>query len=497
MSEQAGPFTPISVEWPHPMTRDSLASALPEVADVIVPALLPHQRWYGEKGRTLVSVSMAPPTVIERENTWISLSIATLAFTEGDPAVYFVPTVVGPVQAEREFAQINAADGVVWHVSDASAHSAFQEWLLEAASTGLSIGDASARMTWRTPGSPLAFGPVSSRLLTGEQSNSNIAFGDKLLIKVLRRVQPGVNPDVELGRYLSQEARISSVPRLLADWSLHTSDGEASLGIAQAFVPGAEDGWQWMLDQLTEAGSAGELRSTLEDEIRRLGRRTAEIHNALAAAVDPDIAPAAISEADAAVWKTSTRALLTGLLPAVKAVTPTIEEAQTRELVDQFILRAPDLVSDLSAYDGLTGLVKTRVHGDYHLGQTLHRDGDWTIIDFEGEPARSLEARRARSTPLKDVAGMIRSLAYATAFASREPDAWADPDRTLEAAFLAGYRASIDRSDLVPESDEAFHRALAPWIIDKAIYEIAYELNNRPAWLWAPIASLLAQVTRD
>jgi trehalose synthase-fused probable maltokinase len=496
MSIDQQPFEPVTIEWRQPLTRDSLANVLREVANVIVPALLPHQRWYGEKGRTLTQVTMAPPPVIEREGVWLALGVVELTFTDGEPAVYFVPTVVGRELADREFARIRERDGSIWHVSDASAHPAFQRWLLESASAGATAGDDSGWFTWRTP-EPLRFGPLLSKLLTGEQSNSNIAFGDKLLIKVLRRVQPGVNPDVELGRYLSQEAGVGSVPRLLADWSLRTASGEASLGIAQAFVPGAEDGWQWLLDQLKEAGSATALRSSLSAEIGRLGVRTAEIHSALAAASDPEIAPAEITEADAAVWRTSTRAMLTSTLPAVKAVAPTIEDGRVRGLVEAFIDRAPNLVTDLSGYDASIGQRKTRVHGDYHLGQTLHRERDWTIIDFEGEPARSLEARRARSSPLKDVAGMIRSLAYATAFASREAGSWADPERSLEAAFLDGYRSSLTQSDLVPADNDEFRRALAPWIIDKAIYEIAYELNNRPTWLWAPIASLLAQVAHE
>jgi len=493
MSRSERAFTPITVEWPDPLTAGSLPRALSSVADAIVPALLPHQRWYGEKGRDLAGVSMPPPPVIERDGVWIALSTVELQFSEGEPSSYFVPVVVGQAPADREFARLNATDGVFWHVSDASAHPAFQSWLLEAANTGNSIGPDSARFVWRTPGAPLDIGAASSRLLTGEQSNSNIAYGDKLLIKVLRRIQAGINPDVELGRYLSQEAGVQSVPHLLADWSLHTADGEASLGIAQAFVPGAEDGWEWLLERLAASGAAPMIRQELEAEIRRLGVSTAEIHNAFAAASQPGIAPETISDADAAVWRQSTRALLSSTLPAVKAVAPTITDAGVRELSEQFIARAPDLVEDLSGYDAVTGLLKTRVHGDYHLGQTLHRDGDWTIIDFEGEPARSLDARRARSSPLKDVAGMIRSLAYASAFASREDGAWLDPDRTLERAFVAGYRATLNRPDLVPADDAAFQRALAPWIIDKAIYEIAYELNNRPDWLWAPIASLLAQ----
>jgi trehalose synthase-fused probable maltokinase len=494
MSERQNIFTPIDVEWSDPLTAKTLPQALSSVAEAIVPALLPHQRWYGEKGRELAGVSMPPPPVIERDGVWIALSTVEIRFIEGASSVYFVPVVVSREPADREFARINAADGASWHVSDASAHPAFQGWLLESAIAGASIGDEVARFEWRTPDAPLNIGPVSPRLLTGEQSNSNIAYGDKLLIKVLRRVQPGVNPDVELGRYLSQEAGVESVSRLLADWSLRMPDGEASLGIAQAFVPGTDDGWEWMLERLAAAGAAPMIREALGAEIRQLGVRTAEIHTAFAAATDPGIAPEAISDTDAAAWRQSTRALLTSTLPSVKAVEPAIEDDGVRDLVEQFIARAPNFVEDLSGYDLSINLLKTRVHGDYHLGQTLHRNGDWTIIDFEGEPARSLEARRARSSPLKDVAGMVRSLAYASAFASREPGAWVDPDRALERAFLAGYRASLNHSDLVPTGDDAFQRALAPWIIDKAIYEIAYELNNRPDWLWAPIASLLAQV---
>jgi len=246
----------------------------------------------------------------------------------------------------------------------------------------------------------------------------------------------------------------------------------------------------------------------LIDALRRLGERTGELHRALAAdPADPDFAPESISAADATAWEADT-------LTALAAVANDFQR-QSRELpptvqdvVARFLEAEPALRLRAAGFRTLVGLPKTRVHGDYHLGQTLRtvRD-DWTILDFEGEPARPIAERRAKTSPLKDVAGMLRSFGYARGVARRDAAVTADlaaggtavlADWEIEAraAFLDGYRSGIAGAPaLVPTDPAAFAAALAAWELDKALYEVHYEHSNRPDWLDLPLAALLADPT--
>jgi maltose alpha-D-glucosyltransferase/alpha-amylase len=215
----------------------------------------------------------------------------------------------------------------------------------------------------------------------------------------------------------------------------------------------------------------------------------------------PAFAPEPITEADAAAWE--------GILIArLRQTAALLRERQVelapdlRRRIDAFTAALPDLERRAAGFHALVGCVKTRVHGDYHLGQVLRTpDDDWVIIDFEGEPARTIAERRAKRSPLKDVADMNRSFGYARGAALRQlPTPTADGvaqlaawETTARAAFVAGYRATIARTSLslAPTADERFAAALAAWELDKALYEIAYELGNRPDWLALPLDALL------
>lgn len=484
---------PKTFDWQGELNEATIIEHLPRLLNRFLEGYLPRQRWYGEKGHIVTQIDVDRPDVVVRNNAFVTLSVATLRFATGNSYRYFVPFVIELGESERTIVRLDTV-GAVWSLVRSSTNEHFHSWLWE----GIQGAAGTERFRWHLASDDFGeAGKPASRLLSGEQSNTNIAFGDQVLIKVFRRVQAGLNPDVELGAYLTNEAGLHSVPRVLADLRMTLPDGaEASTGIAQSFLADSTDGWTWLNEQLVKAGDDIDLRSAIQIAIRDLGGSTAEIHLALASARDPEIAPYPITESDIDRWSSQTRAGVESILRRVEDRLPSLEDEEARTQAEALINYGVQLRSSLAGYEALIGMNKTRVHGDYHLGQTLRRENEWFILDFEGEPARPLSERRARYSPLKDVAGMLRSLGYARAFSTQAESAWTDPARTLERVFLAGYRTGIYASPLaagiVPMGEEGFAAALRPWIIDKAIYEIAYELDNRPSWLWVPIMSLFA-----
>jgi len=324
---------------------------------------------------------------------------------------------------------------------------------------------------------------VAVRRLEGEQSNTSVIVGDRLIMKVFRHLSDGLNPDLEITRFLTEHTTFRGTPRLAGALEYYTGDrgaferfadvgSVATLAVVQEYVPGARDGWRFMLDRLA-AGDAA------LDALRRLGARTAELHTALATpTADPAFGAEPITAPDVAAWAESVR----------RQVSAAHQATPSRALPD-----VPD-VGGPAGLGGLIGRTKIRHHGDFHLGQTLAIDNgrDFAIIDFEGEPLRPLEERRRKHTPLRDVAGMLRSIGYAAASA-----ALAAPERRrweveARAAYLAAYRAATAGARFVPDGDDAFTRAVAVLEVEKAAYEIVYEANNRPGWVEIPLAGFVS-----
>ncbi len=311
------------------------------------------------------------------------------------------------------------------------------------------------------------------RPMGAEQSNSSIVFGEQQVLKVFRRVEPGINPELEMLRFLS--ARGFGAVAALTGWYEYSGDlMQATLGIMQEFVAEARDGWELALDD-----PLGALARLPE-----LGAATGEMHTVLASdPTDPAFAPEEPSG------------------EALSLLTATIDEQ-----IEQVFL---DLSPDLPALEPIAGRAEEvrdrlqsmshvgvggrliRHHGDYHLGQTMLRDSGWTILDFEGEPARSLLERRRKRSPLRDVAGMLRSFAYAASASELlrgvpAPDGWEQQART---GFLEAYLETVDQS-LLPAGRPATDKLLAIFELEKAVYELRYELNNRPDWVPIPVAGI-------
>jgi maltose alpha-D-glucosyltransferase/alpha-amylase len=352
---------------------------------------------------------------------------------------------------------------------------------------------------------------------TAEQSNSSLIIGRSGVVKLLRRLSPGVHPEVEMTRVLTARG-FANTAHLLGEVSHVAADGERhTLMIVQRFIYNQGDGWSWTLDRLTRRldeetalllpGEAGEEKGGMglafeayDAFARTLGRRLADMHAILAQpSDDPAFAPEPTSPEHAAAIADGVQTQFAAALDALRQATPWLPPEMS-DLVAQLLEQAKGLNPRIAAVASTAvGAQRTRIHGDLHLGQVLIASGDVMIIDFEGEPAKPLEQRRAKQLPLRDVAGMLRSFDYAAAKVSRdlpatEPSALAKAQAGLErfrilsaTAFLAGYAEGggvIDVSllDLLQ--------------LQKASYEVVYEAANRPDWLEVPLRGLVVIAER-
>ena len=408
-------------------------------------AWIAGQRWFAAKSRRIVGVHVEERLPVGDA----TLYLVRVGLDDGAVHTYVVPLRGEPF-------------------TDAFDDPGFCRALLDVIRTGGRVGQRAALLGRPSTAFPADLpADVPVRRLTGEQSNTSVMFGDRLIVKHFRRLVPGINPELEMSRYLTEHAGFANTPRLAGALEHVAPDGTtATFAVAHAVVREAGDGWRWLLARLQTGDRA--LAA-----LARLGRRTAELHTALARdTADPAFAAERITGADVAAWTGSVQAELDAARAALGG-------------------RLPDGVPshvDGGGLGGLVGAVKIRHHGDFHLGQTLAvRDGeDFFIIDFEGEPLRPLDERRRKHTPLRDVAGMLRSLGYAAASA-RAPEGWEEQAR---AAVLDGYRAAVQRAPFLPGEPAAFTRALAVLELEKAAYEVVYEANNRPDWIAIPVKGL-------
>jgi maltokinase len=310
------------------------------------------------------------------------------------------------------------------------------------------------------------------RAVGAEQSNSSIIIDERLILKIFRRLEPGDNPELEMLRFLSERG-FPHIPTLGGWYDFHGERMEATLGVLQEFVVDGRDGWEVALNA-ARSGDVG-----FHERLYELGEVTGEMHTVLGSEMsDPTFSPEEPG------------------MEALGLLTATIDEEIERTFVaigDGDERTAPiagrggevrDLLQFLS-HQGVGGRL-IRHHGDYHLGQTLITGDGWILLDFEGEPARTINERRRKRSPLRDVAGMLRSIAYAASTAEASPE-WEAAARTR---FLEGYYASVEPS-LLPAGEQAVNKLLAIYELEKAVYELRYELDNRPDWVPIPVAGIL------
>jgi maltose alpha-D-glucosyltransferase/alpha-amylase len=359
-----------------------------------------------------------------------------------------------------------------------------------------------------------------------EQSNSSVIFDNYSILKTYRRLQRGPHPEIEMSRFLVERAGFANTPPLLAFMEVALDGSEApethALGVLFGFVQNQGDGWTQALDYLTRylddaLTSSGTTPSDLPDPdvfflalARQLGIRTAEMHRALAehGEGDPNFAPEPISDADVGEWRRGLEAAAAEMLSQFERERTKLLPA-AQDLIDHLIARRDQLFRQIRMLipDEIEAW-KTRFHGDFHLGQVLVVKNDFFIVDFEGEPARSLTDRRRKSSPLRDVAGMIRSFDYASFSAVRQlaearPAAEPRMRQLAEAwrhravdGFRAAYRKTMRGCVGYPASKKQAGAMLAFFTLEKAIYEVSYELANRPSWVDIPLNGILGILTK-
>nr|WP_246700555.1 maltose alpha-D-glucosyltransferase [Variibacter gotjawalensis] len=486
----------------------------------VLPVYLPAQRWFAEKG-----------------SRWIEPKIASaLTLTHGDPGFLWMLLDVGAERGKSQYAvplkvdwssfdrskpaerdviapvRKTAREGVLL---DAAFHQDFVTWLIGELHAGRSFERDGHRLQLR-PSETFASGelvPVNEvKPMSGEQSNTTVFVDRRYIVKFFRRVSAGINPDIEISRYLTDVAKFPNSPALVGSVELETAGGCYALAIVQELVENQGDGWSTTstyLDRFLE--EARLLQEPLTPDhhaafllrMSQIGKRTAEVHRALVAADEPAFVPEPISAEDRAKWSEDLSQYTIEVFQQLLQRLSTLPDS-IREIAETVVSRRDEILVKIKALiPDHVSAQKIRHHGDYHLGQVLIVKDDIFILDFEGEPERPIEDRRQKAPGLRDLAGMVRSVDYAaTAALDRMVISSADDNARLAphleewraqcvTALTAAYKENATDKRIWPDDDAAAERMLSFFIVEKAVHEIAYELANRPSWLHVPLRGIL------
>jgi maltokinase len=433
-----------------------------------------QQRWYASKSRHVTGIEIDDGAVISDQPP-LFLALVQTRFATGSHELYQLPLTFLP--SGESAGQTAIATTSDWSAFDALSDPGVARDLLRRIYSEEQLEtDQGAFSFHHVDGAAAIAADAPARSVGAEQSNSSIVFGDQVVLKVFRKLEPGINPELELLQFLTRQ-RFANIAPLIGWYAYEGRSFAATLGVAQRFFPDATGGWELALDRL------GSDPDSFLAELGSLGQVTAELHNALASdALDPAFAPEepsaeSISLLTATIDEDIERIFMR--LPDDERVSPIAGRSQ--EVRERITMRA---------HLGSGGRA-IRTHGDFHLGQTLRTPGRWVIIDFEGEPARALVERRQKRSPLRDVASMLRSFAYATSAVRimRGVEPPADVEQRARETFLEQYFAHVDAA-LLPPGESAIASMLSLFELEKAVYELQYELDNRPDWVSIPVAGV-------
>ncbi|HSL98558.1 MAG TPA: putative maltokinase, partial [Candidatus Limnocylindria bacterium] len=548
--ERKVPVIALAGSWEHLFRQEEKGSL-----EKILPDYLKMRRWFGGKARRIKSTAIRDAIPLPGTSPPSVLALAQVDYTEGDPEFYNIPLVFASgersaqVQKSHPHAVVarltvkrgnNGLEGIVY---DAFLEHDVCDFFLQAIGHRRRFkgnrGEVVASPTRafrRLRGAESEHLPSS--LSKAEQSNTSVFFGDRLILKLIRKLDEGQNPDLEIGAFLTDKARFPHIPPVAGALEYRRNHEESmTLAILQGFVPNQGDAWKYTLDYLgrfyeralslspeakTEACPkesalmlvgetvpelAADLIGTYLVSARQMGQRTAEMHVALASDVDnPAFAPESFSAHYQRALYQSMRNLTSQTLPLLQKRLRSLPEAVREEAKQVLDLQDKILKRFRSILDRKITAMRIRVHGDYHLGQVLFTGKDFVIIDFEGEPARSLSSRRIKRSPLRDVAGMLRSFHYAANAPfigkmggggfrlddSLRLEPWAHCwTLWVSAAFLSSYLGVSAQASFLPKSREELSLLLSVYLLEKSIYELGYELNNRPDWVKLPLRGIL------
>ncbi len=460
--------------------------ALRALAPAALARHLGQQRWFGARGEAITDARIVAVAMMQGTSEPAALTRVHVQFANGSTADYQLPLALPDPTRDNV-------------INDAMNLPGFRQQLARAFARSSEIVSEDGETAWLfEPLTDLAeLEALPSRPGGAEQSNTSIVYGQRAILKIYRRIEPGPHPEVEICRFLTTRTNFRGTPPLLGVLRHQSPAGEAVAGMLQAFVPHAVDGWSHVLDCLKNSAERCDDPGTLATEIEALGHLTAQLHAALASVpgnpdFSPDFAAQPTQDADIQRWREAADAQLRTSLARLAAQLPSLPPA-TGAAARALTGRAAALQGRLAVPIRAAALgPRSRTHGDFHLGQVLHARDGWHIIDFEGEPARPLHERRALDHPIRDLAGMLRSFAYAAAVAAATRDGRAEPgahasewEQPLRTAFLRGYDPTLiddpDRSAL-----------LTLFETQRLCYELSYELGSRPDWAWIPLTGIAA-----
>ena len=514
-----------------------------------LPEFLPKQRWFGGKSRSIKSSRIVDWALVNPSQS--ALALVEVQSDSGLPDTYLLPLAMTLGEAGSELQQ-TAPNAVVAPISISAGKmlgvlfdGVFEDrtcadlFSLIENSGELHTREGRIRGIRGTAFQNIlasAETPLPLRRGSAEQSNTSILYGDRFILKLFRRLEHGLNPDCEIGRYLTEKTSFNGIPPFAGSIDYIPADeaGAETLAMLQGLVANEGDGWSWTMEELNRyyetcaplafpEKTGGEVYDAVQlserpasqlardhvgiylDSAAMLGRRTAELHLALSSPTDnPAFAPEPLTSDDLHSLFADLRQHASHVLGLLKERVPYLPD----EVVEIAASVLSHRRSILDSFDALKSdalrTQRIRIHGDYHLGQVLRVKSDFVILDFEGEPARSLLYRRSKQCPLKDVAGMLRSFSYA-AYASlinytaRHPEdlarlePWAQLwERSAAAEFLRTYRETAQGADFLLAESRDFRKLLNLFLLDKALYEVLYELNSRPAWVRIPLIGIMS-----
>ncbi len=519
-------------DWPSGLTGRNAEL----LARRVLPEFLSLQRWYADKEANAVTVIFADQVYLSSPVGDCVIAFIDVSRYEGPSHRYSLPlTLAWETDTDEPLTRLQPNIlarvrkgphlGVLY---DASVSQELPRVVIDAVCRGTDFQTrANGQLTCRATEAFEEFRDVAAencKRLGVEQSNTSLLVDDRIIVKLYRRLQTGTHPEIEIGRFLTEVAHYTNAPRLLGSVELLGGDGTVTaVALVQEFVRNQGDGWTYTLEHLDRAleqsdlelpGDAAGPEAGIDPHesywiiLAALARRIGELHEAFALPVDDSaFASEPVTEADLTAWSSYLLKLAADARAALERAVVSTTLAETVRTEAARLVHNWENVERLcilpkAVFDETT---KTRIHGDLHLGQVVLVQSDIYLLDFEGEPMRALEDRRAKYSPLRDVAGMIRSFDYAgnavlmrrhhspqggehDAGHRRAIDAW-----RLETTsrFLTTYRHTAAACGSVPQSDEGFVAVLDAFILEKALYEICYEASNRPDWLGIPLAGII------
>jgi maltose alpha-D-glucosyltransferase/alpha-amylase len=511
----------------------------------VLSAYIRNRRWFAGKARKLKSVALTDYVDIRTAEGTAYLTTLVCGYGEGDPDTYLLPIAhANPAESQHVLERwphaaiswITDGDGQRGLLYDALSPPGLSEALLSAMARRRRFSGPKGTLVGATTKAFARLrGPETIRLeaavSTAEQSNNSVVYGERLILKLFRRVEEGVNPELEIGRFLTEHTTFSQIAPLAGALEYRPDRGEPlSVAVLQGYIPNQGDAWSYTQSTLAAFLKAAEARADGDppllprslllttvgdlpdlaqqvigaylDAARLLGRRTAELHAALASdPTDPNFAPERMSAQDQrsayqSISQVATRAM--ELLRTLQNRLP----ADAKEDAKQVLELEPQIGHLLRTFlQRKVTTTRIRVHGDYHLGQVLYTGSDFVIIDFEGEPSRTLYERRLKRLALRDVAGMLRSFHYAAQAALRNdhmtPEVlarlrpwarfWVD---SVSIGFMRSYLTTSGAATFVPQTIPELDLQLTTMLLEKALYELRYELNSRPDWVDIPLVGI-------